>query len=255
MKPFVTLLLSTVLLACALPSVTNAATPSQVHMRRSHVRRGCRSSSSRHKRHRRRCAVASITTGAHQRSGDHHSESTATATSPAVVDPSATIGSILAAPCQSTQITPTPENVQTVREATLCLINQERARNGKLPLTVNQQLEQSAQTHSNQMVSESYFSHVSPTGETPLQRMQAADYIPSQQVGYTIGENIAWGTLSLATPQAIVAAWIASPEHLANILESKYQETGIGIDPGVPASLSEGQPGATYTQDFGVIEG
>ena len=68
-----------------------------------------------------------------------------------------------------------------------------------------------------------------------------------------IGENLAWGTYSLATPQSIVSAWIASPGHLANILESQYKETGIGIVPAVPTSMGGGSPGASYAQEFGVI--
>ena len=68
-----------------------------------------------------------------------------------------------------------------------------------------------------------------------------------------IGENLAWGTLSLATPEAIVNAWIASPEHLANILEGRYRETAIDVEPQVPESLAEGVEGALYTQEFGVI--
>ena len=68
-----------------------------------------------------------------------------------------------------------------------------------------------------------------------------------------IGENLAWGTYTLSTPQAIVEAWVASPGHLANILEARYTETGIGVDPAVPQSLGEGDPGATYAQEFGVI--
>ena len=68
-----------------------------------------------------------------------------------------------------------------------------------------------------------------------------------------IGENLAWGTLSLATPQQIVAAWIASPGHLANILESQYLDTGIAIAPQVPAEAASGTPGATYAQEFGAI--
>jgi uncharacterized protein YkwD len=167
--------------------------------------------------------------------------------------PTVTIASTLAGPCQNTQLTPTPENLQAIREATFCLINQERARNNLLPLHLNQQLQQAAQTHTQQMISEDYFAHLSPAGKTPLQRVTATGYLPNAQVGYTIGENIAWGTLNLATPQAIVDAWIASPEHLANILESKYQDTGIGVEPTVPASLSEGQPGGIYSQTFGVI--
>ena len=48
-------------------------------------------------------------------------------------------------------------------------------------------------------------------------------------------------------------AWIASPGHLANILEGQYEDTGIGIVPAAPAQLAEGSPGATYAQEFGVI--
>jgi uncharacterized protein YkwD len=167
--------------------------------------------------------------------------------------PSVTIAEALAEPCQNTQLTPAPENLQVIREATLCLINQERARNNELPLHLNRRLQQAAQNHSRQMIGEDYFAHISPAGETPLQRVTPTGYLPNSQVGYTIGENIAWGTLSLATPQAIVEAWIASPEHLANILESDYRDTGIGVEPAVPASLSGGQPGGIYSQVFGVV--
>ena len=73
---------------------------------------------------------------------------------------------------------------------------------------------------------------MSPTGLDPGgSHLRNAGYIPGPEVGYVIGENLAWGTLDLATPQAIVAAWIASPEHLANILEGQYRETGIGVVP------------------------
>jgi uncharacterized protein YkwD len=46
---------------------------------------------------------------------------------------------------------------------------------------------------------------------------------------------------------------VASPEHLANILELQYRDTGIGVTPAVPNSLGEGAPGATYAQEFGTI--
>jgi uncharacterized protein YkwD len=171
-----------------------------------------------------------------------------------VPNPAATIASVLATSCQGTELMPEPANLTQVEAATLCLVNQERARNNELPLQPNTQLAQSSQMHSERMISENYFSHIAPNGETPLQRIQATGYIPNSQVGYTIGENIAWGTLSLATPSAIVAAWIASPEHLANILNSAYRDTAVGVDPAAPSSLAEGQPGAVYTQEFGVIE-
>lgn len=166
----------------------------------------------------------------------------------------ATIENVLATACQNTELTPEPGNLALVDEATLCLINQERARNDELPLQPNPQLTQVAQQHSEDMVAGDYFSHTTPGGETQLDRVLASSYIPNSQVGYTIGENIAWGTLYLATPSSIVAAWIASPEHLANILTSEYRDSGIGVYPAAPTSLAEGQPGGTYTQEFGVIQ-
>ena len=98
-----------------------------------------------------------------------------------------------------------------------------------------------------------YFEHVGPRVRRRWRGMRAVGYISSSRVGYEVGENIAWGTLYLATPRAIVAAWMASPGHRANILDARYRETGIGVSPHPPASLAHGQPGAIYTQDFGVI--
>jgi uncharacterized protein YkwD len=164
-----------------------------------------------------------------------------------------TIASVLATPCENTELTPNPGDLAAIDAATLCLVNQERARNGELPLRPNAQLEQAAQGHSEEMVEDDYFSHVAPSGLTPVARVEETGYLPNQQVGYTLGENIAWGTLQLSTPAAIVAAWIASPEHLANILYSPYVDTAIGVAPEAPASLAEGQPGAVYSQEFGVI--
>jgi uncharacterized protein YkwD len=163
------------------------------------------------------------------------------------------IAAVLAAPCANAELTPEAGNIEAIDAATLCLVNQERARNNELPLKPNAQLERAAQGHSEEMVSEDYFAHISPSGLTPVERVVATGYVPSSEVGYTLGENIAWGTLQLSTPSAIVAAWIASPEHLANILYSPYVETAIGVAPEAPASLAEGQPGAVYSQEFGVI--
>jgi uncharacterized protein YkwD len=164
-----------------------------------------------------------------------------------------TIAKVLATPCQNAQLLPESGNLPLIREAVLCLVNTERAQNGEEPLVPNVELERAAESHGQEMIAVNYFEHVSPSGETPVGRIKTTGYIPSGEVGYVIGENLAWGTLSLATPQAIVNAWIASPGHLANILETKYRETGINVVPEVPASLSEGSTGATYTQEFGVI--
>jgi uncharacterized protein YkwD len=155
--------------------------------------------------------------------------------------------------CPGADLWPTQGNLETVRSATLCLVNQERTSRDEAALQPNAHLQQSAQAHTESMVDGDYFEHDSPQGDTPLSRMTACGYIYSSQVGYEIGENIGWGTLGLSTPRAIVAAWMASPGHRANILDAHFRDTAIGVSPHVPSSLSQGQAGGIYTQDFGVI--
>ena len=155
--------------------------------------------------------------------------------------------------CANAGLVPTNSNLKLIRTATLCLINRERTIRGERPLRPNTRLRRAAQAHSRSMALRDYFEHVGPRGQTPLARMRAVGYISSKHVGYQVGENIAWGTLSLASPQAIVTSWMASPGHRANILDRHYRETGIGVTPHPLASRAHGQAGAIYTQDFGVI--
>jgi uncharacterized protein YkwD len=179
--------------------------------------------------------------------------SSAKSAAEAAAKEAATIANVLATPCQNTQLTPEPANLPLVRAAVLCLINTERAQNGREPLQPDPRLEAAAESHGKEMLAVDYFAHIAPSGETPVERVRDTGYIPNGEVGYVIGENLAWGTLTLSTPEAIVKAWIASPEHLANILEAKYQQTGIDVEPEVPTALAEGVQGALYTQEFGVI--
>jgi uncharacterized protein YkwD len=165
----------------------------------------------------------------------------------------ATIAAVLATPCQNTELVPAAGNLPVVSAAVLCLINRVRAEHDESPLRPSYQLEEAAESHCQELIADDYFAHVSPSGETPVDRIQETGYVPSPSDGYVIGENLAWGTYVLATPQSIVAAWIASPGHLANILETQYRDTGIAIAAAVPESLGEGNPGATYAQEFGVI--
>ena len=167
-------------------------------------------------------------------------------------DRAAAIAAVLASACQNTGLTPEPGNLGLVREAVLCLINRRRAQSGESPLRLNAELQQSAEGHAGELVADDYFAHVSPTGETPVDRDREAGYLSDPTAGFVVGENLAWGTYGLATPAAIVSAWIGSPGHLANMLESQYTETGIGVTAQVPPSLADA-PGATYAQEFGVI--
>lgn len=155
--------------------------------------------------------------------------------------------------CANTRLRPTRSNIALIRGATLCLINRERAAHGEQPLRANADLDHAAQGHSESMAAQAYFEHTSPDGRTPLGRVQATGYISGQQAAYEVGENIAWGSGQDATPAAIVAAWMASPPHRANILDGEFRDSGIGISPHLPASFAGGQAGAIYTQDFGAI--
>lgn len=218
-----------------------------------HGRLACRSVSKRH-RHRKHHRHCTQTKPLRAKGANRVRVGAARPATPNATSTATTIAGVLDAPCQNTELMPEAANLALVEEATLCLVNQERARNNQLPLQVNAQLTQVAQRHSEDMIGSDYFSHTSPNGETQLERVLASGYIPNSQVGYTVGENIAWATFYLATPSSIVAAWIASPEHLANILTGAYRDSGIGVDPAAPASLGDAQPGAIYTQEFGVIQ-
>jgi uncharacterized protein YkwD len=98
------------------------------------------------------------------------------------------------------------------------------------------------------MVSDGYFDHTAPSGTTFVDRILKAGYAKRTD-GWSLGENLAWGTGDLSTPAGVMNSWMASPGHKANILKRAYREVGIGIRLGVP---SDGTVGATYTTDFGV---
>ena len=86
--------------------------------------------------------------------------------------------------------------------------------------------------------------------------MRASGYIYSSRVGYEVAENIAWGTGGQGTPRAIVAAWMASSGHRANILDARLPRHGRRrLAARRPARWAHGQSGGIYTQDFGVIIG
>ncbi|HEV3228332.1 MAG TPA: CAP domain-containing protein [Solirubrobacteraceae bacterium] len=152
--------------------------------------------------------------------------------------------------CTGTDLMPTPSDLQQVRDATLCLINLERAKAGLRPLTVDGTLQSVAQAKSADMVARDYFDHTSPDGVTASDRVLNSGYVP-QGASYAIGENIAFGTMDLGTPAKIVQAWMESPGHRENILDPAYRQTGIGVAPAGVPSFSQGQPGGTYTQEFG----
>ncbi|MDA0168569.1 CAP domain-containing protein [Solirubrobacter taibaiensis] len=149
--------------------------------------------------------------------------------------------------CSNTTITPDAANLEVVRVTLLCLHNQIRANAGLPLLKDNAKLRKAAVGHSNDMVAEGYFDHTSLNGDTFVDRILEAGYAKRND-GWTIGENLAWGTGELSTPQAIMNAWMNSAGHKANILKKAYKEVGISVRLGVPTDAGVG---ATVTADFG----
>ena len=153
------------------------------------------------------------------------------------------------AACPGVNDAPTPATAGAAEASTLCLVNNERIKQGLAPLAASARLDAAAAAHSADMAASHYFSHQSPAGSTVVSRIGQSGYLAGAR-GWSIGENIAWGTGTLATPDSIVRAWMNSPGHRANILRPDFAEAGTGVTAAVPrAGLSDA--GATYTQDFG----
>jgi uncharacterized protein YkwD len=151
--------------------------------------------------------------------------------------------------CANVSVAPTAANLELVRAAVLCLHNRERTARRLPKLTEHAALRAAAEGHSAHMVGARFFSHDGPDGSDMADRILGAGYARGQ--GWSLGENIAWGTGPLATAAGIHRAWMRSPGHKANILRRQFREIGIGIALGAPVS-GGGNDGATYTADFGV---
>lgn len=118
----------------------------------------------------------------------------------------------------------------------LALTNAQRTAAGCPALTWNATLASVARAHSQDMAANNYVDHNTLSGVTREQRITAAGYTYTQ-----MAENIAAGQ---ATPADVMASWMASAGHKANILNCGLTELGVGYAAG-------GSYGSYWTQDFG----
>jgi uncharacterized protein YkwD len=123
----------------------------------------------------------------------------------------------------------------------IALTNQARKDNGNVPaLTENAQLDAGAEAKLNDMFSQQYFDHTSPEGNGP-------SYI-ANQAGYSyvvIGENLALGNFK--DDATLIAAWMASPGHRANILNPDFVDIGVAVGEGT----YQGEKVWMAVQEFG----
>jgi uncharacterized protein YkwD len=152
--------------------------------------------------------------------------------------------------CESADAPPGQVSVADAREATLCLMNAQRTARGLGRLKAEPSLALVAGRFARQMVRDQFFDHTSPGGSTMLSRIKSTSYLRNAQ-RWTVGENLAWGTGTLATPRATVEAWMRSADHRANLLDRGFADVGIGIATGAPAALDDDETGGTYVTDFG----
>ena len=120
------------------------------------------------------------------------------------------------------------------------LVNQERALEGLAALGFDLRLRDAARSHSFDMAVNGCTGHASCDGTEWFERVW--DFYP-QNAG--IGENVAAG---YDTPAAVVTAWMGSPGHRANILNTNWQGIGVGY-----YYLAGSEYSHYWTQNFGTL--
>lgn len=99
------------------------------------------------------------------------------------------------------------------------LVNERRAEHNQKPLATNAKLRESACAKADHMLANDYWDHISPEGVTPWTFIKKAGYDYKEA-----GENLARG---FKDDTKLVQAWMDSPTHRANVLDSKFTEQGI----------------------------
>lgn len=117
--------------------------------------------------------------------------------------------------------------------------NQKRAENGAPALSSNAALSNAASKKADDMFAKNYWAHNSPDGTTP--------WVFIKQAGYDYvyaGENLAKG---FNNSTDVVNAWMASPDHRANVLSQNFKDVGFAVKSG---SLN-GEQTFLVVQEFG----
>jgi uncharacterized protein YkwD len=130
---------------------------------------------------------------------------------------------IVTGPTNPTSPTAGGSTETAAEQAIVDAVNVVRAMNGLPPLRVNARLVEAAQIHAADMARLDDMDHTLPAAALPTLQARA------NYVGYNysvMGENIAEGYL---TTGSVMAGWMGSPGHRANILGAQYQEIGAGL--------------------------
>lgn len=114
------------------------------------------------------------------------------------------------------------------------LVNQERKKSGLTELSFDEKLAEVGRKHGEDMLSRGYFSHNTPEGITPFDRMDSAG------VTYTYaGENLAFAQDTGIAMNGLMK----SPGHKENILSPNFDKIGVGV-------IDAGIYGKMFVQEF-----
>lgn len=136
--------------------------------------------------------------------------------------------------------------IQAYRWQLIFAINKTRHTHGLAPVHHAPGLDKAAQGHSADMVARHYFGHTSPTGSTLFSRISNSGF--TRYGAWWAGETLAWGSGSYAQAQHVISMWLASPEHRAVLLSSRYTWVGVGRAAG---SFEGHASAAVWTADWG----
>jgi uncharacterized protein YkwD len=92
-----------------------------------------------------------------------------------------------------------------------------------------------------------HHTHLQPLAGAPA--IVASAGHARDDLAWTVGETLAWGWGTRATPAATVDSWLASPPHRRILLDAAYRDIGIGVALGIPVDDLDG---ATYAAELGV---
>jgi hypothetical protein len=120
------------------------------------------------------------------------------------------------------------------------LTNQERTSHGLSELKLDPQLSAAAAQKAADMFAKNYWAHVSPTGTQPWFFITESGYAYRYA-----GENLA---RDFSDPGSVVTAWMNSPSHRENLLNSRYQDIGVAVIDG----QLEGRDTTLVVQMFGI---
>ncbi len=103
------------------------------------------------------------------------------------------------------------------------LTNLERVNNGEVQLEDSIKLDEAANDKLEDMFLNQYFEHISPIDGSDI-----SNYVFSKNYSYLyVGENLALGDFK--DEQEMVKAWMDSPGHRENILNTNYTEIGVAV--------------------------